>query len=446
MKANGITVIALPTAVTFTTGDDLVAALIEALEAKQLALEPNDVLLISSKVVSLTEGATVPRPPGDLTDARRDRARADAKEIVADAPHVLITRTAHGFVAANGGIDASNVADKNQLLLLPKDPDRSATLLRYALRERSNVDVAIIITDTFGRPWRMGQTDVALGVSGLRAVRDERGDTDLYGHVLDVTEAAIADALAGAADLVRQKASGTPFVLIRGVDENLFDVTVTDGGSSLVRPPDRDLFRFGGATAIINGLAQRRTVRQFNPDMPVADTVLAAAVGAAVTVSAPHHSEPWRFVTLTPATRVTLLDQMAVAWQADLARDGVTPDVIARRVKRSDAVLRDAPTLLVAFVDVAAADTYPDRRRQQAEEDLFLLSGGAAIQNFQVALAAHGVHSAWISAPLFCADVIRFALDVPATFRPLGMIAAGYAATLPADRDARDIAELWFAR
>jgi coenzyme F420-0:L-glutamate ligase/coenzyme F420-1:gamma-L-glutamate ligase len=151
-------------------------------------------------------------------------------------------------------------------------------------------------------------------------------------------------------------------------------------------------------------------------------------------------------VTLSDATRTVLLDRMARAWQADLERDGLDANMIARRLARSDAVLRTAPSLLVAFVDLASADTYPDRRRQQAEYDLFMLSGGAAIQNFQVALVAHDVYSAWISAPLFCADVIRSVLAVGPTYRPLGLLAAGYPTATPPAREPRDISTFWRER
>jgi coenzyme F420-0:L-glutamate ligase / coenzyme F420-1:gamma-L-glutamate ligase len=441
-----VKVIPLPSQRTFQPGDDLVDAIAEAMQAQQLTFATHDVLLVTSKVVSLTEGAVVHRSDGDLTTVRREQARHDAQDIVADSPHVLVTRTAHGFVAANGGIDASNLHDDTQLLLLPDNPDRSAATLRQAVQDRFAVELAVIITDTFGRPWRMGQTDVALGVSGIRALRDERGRTDRYGHLLDVTEAAIADALAGASDLVRHKASGTPFVLIRGVDPELFDRTLDGEGAALIRPPERDLFRYGGPTAIERGLSARRTVRQFTPEVPVDPTVLDAAVRAAITVSAPHGSQPWRFIELTAETRTVLLDRMAAAWQADLQRDGVPADVIARRQQRSDTVLRLAPTLIVAFVDVADADTYADRRRQAAEYDLFLLAGGAAIQNFQVTLSAHGAASAWISAPLFCADVIRTSLALPVTYRPLGMIAAGYPLHTPPTRPDTSAEPFWQQR
>lgn len=429
-----ISIIALPTATHFQAGDSLVDAIDDALRAAKETLQPYDVLLITSKVVSLTENAVVTRPQGDLTQARRDQARRDADSIVADSPHVLVTRTHHGFVAANGGIDASNMADGTKLLLLPHDPDGSAASLREAIQTRHGVPTAVIITDTFGRAWRMGQTDVALGVSGISALRDERGQSDLYGHTLDVTEAAVADALAGASDLVRTKASGTPFVLVRGVDPALFADTKNREGATLVRPADRDLFRFGGPTAVEEGLGARRTVRQFEKNRLVDEQVLTKAVEAALSVSAPHHATPWQFVQLTDTTRDLLLTRMAALWQHDLARDGVSDTTIAARREKSDRVLRDAPTLLAAFVSLDGAHTYPDRRRSRAEQNLFLLSGGAAIQNFQVTLSAHGAASAWLSAPLFCTDVVRLTLRTPATWYPVGFLACGYPVTRPAPR------------
>ena len=132
-----------------------------------------------------------------------------------------MTETPHGFVSANGGIDASNVPGDDHALLLPADPDASAAAIVAAVTARTGVRIGVIVTDTFGRPWRLGQTEVALGVAGTAALRDERGGTDLDGDVLEVTEAAVADEVAGAADLVRTKASGTPFVLVRGLDPRL---------------------------------------------------------------------------------------------------------------------------------------------------------------------------------------------------------------------------------
>jgi coenzyme F420-0:L-glutamate ligase / coenzyme F420-1:gamma-L-glutamate ligase len=463
-----LTVIPLPTAHRFRAGDVLADHLLAAIESAGETLAPGDVVCVASKVVSLSEGATVPLPgsapvvgedgteleqdgaeleqdgaeleeeSADPRQARRALAAEQAADIVAEAPYVLVTRTHHGFVAANGGIDASNV-EGGLALLLPHDPDASAEALRTAVGERTGVEVGIVVTDTFGRPWRLGQTDVALGVAGTPAIRDERGTTDLDGRQLEVTEAAVADELAGAADLVRSKASGTPFVLIRGLRAGADHSDPHDGpamerptpagrGADLVRPLEQDLFSSGGATAPKRAVAGRRTIRDFDADRAVPDAPLRAAVAAAATAPAPHHTRPWRFLRLTPATRTSLLDAMAERWRDDLAGDGTDEATIRRRIARSDAILRVAPVLLVPFVTLDGAHTYPDARRTTGERDLFLLSGGAALQNLQVVLAGYGLGAAWISSTAFCPDTVREVLELPATWQPLGAVAIGWPA------------------
>lgn len=215
-------------------GDDL-AALI----AVGAALRDGDVVAVSQKVVSKAEGALVRPEPGETPEqARRRLALAEATAVVADTERVLIVRTRSGLVCANGGVDASNLAD-GQLALLPPDPDASARRLRAGLRSHAGVDVAVLVTDTFGRPWRTGQTEVAIGVAGLAPVRDERGAPDRTGRALEVTEVAVADELAAAADLVRTKAAGIPVVVLRG-----FAFTPDDDAHAgqLVRPLAEDLF------------------------------------------------------------------------------------------------------------------------------------------------------------------------------------------------------------
>lgn len=448
MTDPGLQAWALSTPERFAVGDDLVAPLLAAVEAAGLALNDGDVLCVASKVVALTEGALLAAPPtDDGSDARatvRDLARSRAQEVVVDAPWVTITRTRHGFVAANGGIDRSNVPG-GAFLDLPEDPDGSAATLRAAILGATGRDVAIVITDTFGRPWRTGQTDVALGAAGLAVLRDERGAVDLDGRGLDVTVAATGDALAGAADLLRTKGSGTPFVLVRGLTHHTAAGGAHAGrAAELVRPLDEDLFRRGGAEATIAGLLARRTVRSFASDRPVPHTMLAEAVAVATTAPAPHHTRPWRIVRITPGTRTELLDAMARTWRADLAADGLDPDTIDRRIARSDALHRQAPELLAIFVDLSDAHAYPDGRRARAERDLFVLAGGAAIEALLVALAARGLGSAWTSSTVFCADTVREVLAVPGTWEPLGTVAVGWPAgpvTARPDPDGHDVFE-----
>ncbi|MEX2325026.1 MAG: coenzyme F420-0:L-glutamate ligase [Nitriliruptoraceae bacterium] len=426
-----ITIMAMPAAARIKPTTDLAGAICDAADRAGTELVDGDVVCVASKVVAIVEQQLVPTA-SDKHD-RRALARQHANEIVADAPQVLVTRTHHGFVTANGGIDASNVPD-GYALLLPEDPDASARRLRQQMHDRSGVDVAIVVTDTFGRPWRVGQTDVALGIAGMAALRDERGGHDLDGRTLEVTETAIADSVAAAADLVRSKASGTPFVLIRGVARG-----TPATGKDLVRDPNDDLFRFGGATAVEQAVAARRTIRMFDTPRTVDAQLLRAAIAAAVTAPAPHHTQPWRFIRLTEPKRTMLLDAMADQWRRDLSADGLAADRIERRIARSDAVLRRAPELLAAFVITSDAYRYPDPQRTVAERDLFILSGGAALQSAQIVLAAHGIGAAWISSTTFCAPVVQAELELDADWQPIGMLACGWPQATPPARGSIDL-------
>ncbi len=427
---------ALPTDRRVRPGDDLVGLVLAALDAADEELLNGDILCVASKVVALSEGAFITSeesartmPGDDMQLVVRDAARARAVDIVAEAPWVTITRTHHGLVAANGGIDRSNVAN-GAMLDLPYDPDASAGRLREGLAAATGRTVSIIITDTFGRPWRVGPTDVAIGASGLSVLRDERGSHDLDGAPLAVTVAAVGDALAAAADLVRNKASATPFVRIRG----LLGLTVAGGAepgraADLVRPPEEDLFRRGAAEAALAGIAARRTVRAFEEARPVPLHLLESAVAHATTAPAPHHTRPWRFIRLLTQTRATLLDAMGDAWRADLRSDGLSEERITARIGRSDRLHRTAPELLAAFVDVTGAHHYPDMGRARAERDLFVLSGGSALEALLVALAARGLGSAWTSASAFAQETVREVLRLPSTWESIGLVAVGWPAT-----------------
>lgn len=208
-------------------------------DADGIGLIDGDVVVVTQKVVSKAEGRLVPIDPTDPR-SHKPLVEAESIRILRRRGDLIISETAHGFVCANAGIDLSNVT-RGYAALLPVDPDRSARRLRNALRGRAGVSVAVVVSDTFGRPWRRGVTDVAIGVAGLAAVVDLRGTADASGRELQVTEVAIADEIAAAAELVMGKSNGIPAAVVRGVDAAwLREGNVRD---EIVRPPADDLFR-----------------------------------------------------------------------------------------------------------------------------------------------------------------------------------------------------------
>ena len=247
------------------------------------------------------------------------RAAIDAEtvRVVAQRGPARIVETRHGLVLAAAGVDNSNT-EPGTVALLPEDPDGSARRIRKGLHERLGVTVAVLITDTMGRPWRMGQADAAIGAAGLQPLNDYRGLPDTFGVPLEVTLAAVADELASAADLVKGKTSGIPVALVRGLD-GLVTEADGPGARALIRPAAEDMFRFGAADV----LAARRTVREFTADPVDADAVR-RAIAAALTAPAPHHSAPVRFAVVSSArARTALLDDMLAAWISRPARGRV---------------------------------------------------------------------------------------------------------------------------
>jgi coenzyme F420-0:L-glutamate ligase/coenzyme F420-1:gamma-L-glutamate ligase len=228
-------------------GSDLAALIADAAPW----LEDGDVVVVTSKVVSKAEGRLVAVPvDGPERDAARDAAiTAESARTVARRGQTHIVQTHHGFVLASAGIDASNV-DRGHLVLLPRDPDASARALRTALRERHGRDVAVIVTDTMGRPWRVGLVDVAIGAAGVDALVDYRGAVDPYGNPLHLTEMAVIDELAAAAELVQGKCDQVPVAVVRGLAASGADGA---GAAVLVRDAVHDLFALGTAEATALG-------------------------------------------------------------------------------------------------------------------------------------------------------------------------------------------------
>lgn len=427
--AGALTVLPVQNLPEFRPGDDLGAALAAAAPW----LRDGDVVVVTSKVVSKCEGRIVsaPEDPDERDALRRKLIDQEAVRVLARKGRTLITENSYGLVQAAAGVDGSNV-ESGELALLPVDPDASAAALRAALARSPGVAVAVVITDTMGRAWRNGQTDVAIGAAGLPVLHGYAGGLDTHGNELLVTQIAVADEVAAAADLVKGKLTGIPVAVVRGL-------RCTDDGSTgadLVRPGPDDLFWLGTAEAIELGRRQaqllRRSIRRFGAD-PVDPALIEEAVAEALTAPAPHHTRPVRFVWLGE-DRASLLDRMRQRWRADLAADGRSPEQIERRVARGEILYR-APEVIIPFMVPDGAHRYPDPGRTQAEHTMFTVAAGAAVQALLVALAVRGVGSCWIGSTIFAAETVRAELDLPADWEPLGAIAIGHPPSAPSPRE-----------
>lgn len=394
-------------------GDDLAELILAALETEQL--RAGDILVVTQKVVSKTEGRVVSDEEGrDAWVARETR------RVVARRGDLVIAETTHGFVCANAGVDHSNVPE-GFLSLLPVDPDGSAERLRSALRHHTGVDLGVVISDTFGRPWRNGLVNVAIGSAGIPSLIDLRGTKDASGRLLETTVVAFADEVAAAAGLAMGKADGIPAVIVRGLEPERPSVPAR----GLVRDREDDLFRESPLVAI----SARRSVREFGPG-EVSREVILEAVAASLTAPVPHGSRhktrPWLWVVLdSGAARKRLLAAMAAAWRSDLGDDGIGAEAIAPRIARSEDFLGRAPVLAIPALSLEVADDYPDERRREAEREMFLLATGAAVQNFMLALHDQGYGSCWVSSTLFCKEEVRDALGLDEEWLPMGSVAAG---------------------
>jgi len=369
-------------------GDDLARLLLEAVLGAGLELADGDVLAVTSKVVAKAEGRLValPADPAGRERALREAVAAETVRVVARRGRLVIAETRQGLVGANALVDASN-AGGDALVLLPRDPDASAARLRAAVEALDGHDVAVVVTDTLGRPWRLGQTDVAVGLAGMGALEDWRGRPDGDGRLLEVTEVAVADEVAAAADLVKGKASRVPAALLRGVQRPKGDGSARD----LVRPPADDLFRTAGTVEdLLAFLEGGGAPIRFLAD-PVDPAALDRAVAAAATVPLPG-GRRLRVVPVPAAARARCL--------AALSPTGPP-----------DAALASAPALVAPCVAAAAAGVE--------------LAAGGALRTLLLALRAQGVATAFVAADGAARAALATALGLPPGSRPLGLLAAG---------------------
>mgnify|MGYP001378131967 FL=1 len=217
----------------FDTGHEIVEELIESLEENKISLEDSDVIVITQKIISKVEGRKIDINKEDIEEV----IKSESLQIIRKRGETVIAKTKHGFICANAGIDKSNI-EEGSALLLPEDPDKTSRDIRKKIEHKTGKKISVIICDTFGRAWRKGQTNVAIGSSGIEPLESYIGEKDTFNNELFATEIAIVDELAGAAELVMKKSDNIPIVIIKGVKYNISDLGVDE----LIRDAQEDFF------------------------------------------------------------------------------------------------------------------------------------------------------------------------------------------------------------
>ena len=402
-------------------GDDLARLLLDGLDASGERLEDGDVVAVTSKVVAKAEGRTVPLPadPAERDRVRAETVAAETVRVVARRGSMVIAETRHGLVGANALVDASNTGG-DVLVLLPADPDASAARLRAALVAATGADVAVVVTDTLGRPWRAGHADVAVGLAGMGAIEDYRGRPDGDGRLLEVTEMAVADEVAAAADLVKGKVTRTPAALLRGVPRPAGHGRARD----LVRPASADLFRTASGPEDLLAFVAGGPPARLLPD-PVDPAAIEGAVLAAAATPFPRGARPFRVVhAASPAARERCL---AVERPPDRPGEG------------------EAPVLLVPCLGLPDGPAAPRAAEADAGE---LLAAGGAVRTLLLGLHAQGLAGAFTASSRSSREAAASALGLPAGWLALGTVAAGHPdrAGVPAPAPPVDPAEVLLRR
>jgi coenzyme F420-0:L-glutamate ligase/coenzyme F420-1:gamma-L-glutamate ligase len=367
-------------------GDDLPKLLVRAMREAGLALQDQDVLAVTQKIVSKAEGRVVAEGP----EGKAGWVARETRRIVAKRDDVVIAETRHGLVCANAGVDASNVAE-GFLTLLPEDPDGSAERIRAAVSAATGRRIGVVMTDTFGRAWRRGVVNVAIGCAGLPSLVDLRGTKDASGRVLEATIVALADEVAAASGLAMGKADGIPAAIVRGVRAEAPPLPA----SEIVRPPDEDLFR----TSPLQALHAMHSGMRLGPG-EVPRAALEAAVRAAYAAIGAEGGDRLLFVALHPGP---VRRRLLAAVQLEIPGE--------------------AALVIVPFVSARAGPEGPNQAN--GERDARHVSGGAAIQNLRLALHAQGVASHWTPVPALRWHEAGDSLGVSAEWTPLGIITAG---------------------
>ena len=441
---NKIEIIGLEGIPLIKEGNDIAKIIFDVLPENNIQLEDGDILIIAQTIISKSQGRVVnlktiipSKKALDIYKQHSPKAKDlgipikepeliqlilnESKEIL-KIEHVLIVETKHGFVCANAGIDKSNIEGEDNVALLPEDPDKDAEKVRLALKKLANKDVAIIISDSFGRPFRVGAIGIAQGVSGISSILDKRGSKDLFEHELQSTIVGQVDNLASAAQLVMGEANeGLPVILIRGykydLDENASIIPI-------LRDRNSDIFRVKGASDI---LKTRRSYKFGFDSKKLEKHVIKECIDVARWAPSSHNSQQWRYIILEKdENREELINNMNKKLKIDLERDGKSEDFIKNKINRTRENFLEAPYLILLCLDKNSLEIYSDPERTETEFILGVQSISASATYLLLAFEMRNISACWYCAPLFSKEIVKETLNLPKSHVPMAFFTVGY--------------------
>jgi coenzyme F420-0:L-glutamate ligase/coenzyme F420-1:gamma-L-glutamate ligase len=424
-------------------GDCLDDIILTALKENNVTLNDGDIILIAQSIVSKSLGLIK-----DLKDVKPSQKAVDlynemlpfmikheipvknpeliqvildeSKSII-KARQTLIVETKQGFICANAGVDKSNVRGDSKVTLLPEDSDKEAEKIRTNLEKKAQKNVAVIITDSFGRAFRVGAVGVAVGLSGISALLDKRGSVDLYGKELKSTIVAQVDNLASTAQLLMGESNeGIPVVLIRGYK---FERKEHESIQKINREKDVDLFRTSTQQLnTIDILKSRRSYKSKFQDKDVDMKHILESIEIARWAPSAHNNQPWRYVIFKRGKfREDLIDQMNQKLREDLTEEGVSDELICNKIQKTRVNFIEAPYLILLCIDNSENLKY--------DHNEFLMkmqSASASATYLLLAFHTKGLSACWYCAPLFTQEIIRKYLSLPKTFIPIAFFTVGY--------------------
>jgi len=444
--SNEIKIIGLNGIPLIKTGDNISDIIIKGLEDNKITLEDGDIIVIAQTIISKSRGRIINLKniqPSKEAFKIFEKLKPKTKEhgIPLKSPeliqtilnesnqilkveHVIITETIHGFVCANAGIDKSNVEGEYNVALLPKDSDEDAQIIRKDLKEKTNKEVAIIISDSFGRPFRIGAVGVAVGVAGIPSILDRRGEKDLFGYELQSTIVGQIDNLASAAQLIMGEANeGIPIIIIKGYS---FNKSEKASINSIIRQKEIDLFR--KKDDLINILKRRRSYKLEFEDREVDYGIIKECIDVARWAPNAHNNQCWRYIILEKNNEIrkNLIEHMNNKLIEDLKNDQKSEKYIEKKINKTKTNFLGAPYLVLLCLDTTDLEEYPDEDRNQKEFLMGVQSISASITSFLLILEMKNLAACWYCAPLFAEKIVKKELNLPDSFIPMAFITIGY--------------------